>query len=200
MSHIIRVFNFKRDAAQGETNQKLESGYAYTHIQSRDHDSEPIDATERTFLHRREIVALARFERLLWLAVIVLLSAALTWCVLANHNRHCHKDASMSSSKSSYETGFNTDLGIATEHISLKPVQYTSGIERDQDGNLFLNLTGVRKVYVGEPSPEIEANWEELEGAVELVVTRGETATKEGRLVHTMSELGADGKDQYRIR
>lgn len=58
----------------------------------------------------------------------------------------------MSSSESSYETGFNTDLGIATELISLKPVQYTSGIERDQDENLFLNLTGVRKVYIWEPS------------------------------------------------
>lgn len=51
----------------------------------------------------------------------------------------------------------------AVPHIELKTLEYTGGVENRPDGTKFLNLTGSSVLYVGDPTPEIEKNWEDLE-------------------------------------
>lgn len=137
----------------------------------------PTTATSRA-LHR-----LSPWERLVWVVTTVTLVAAI--CIEGMWIRALKL--------SSYETGFDTDLGLATRAIGLQQVVFTGGVDRHDDGSLFLNTSGSRKLYVGEPSEALEDNWEELEAAIELVLTTDETHTKGGKIVETMKEPGSQG-------
>lgn len=71
---------------------------------------------------------------------------------------------------------------VAVPHIGLKALQYTGGVEKRPDGKRFLNLTGSAAIYVGEPSPEIEKNWEDLESGASLLQTSQAALTRRSDL------------------
>ncbi|KAK2049015.1 hypothetical protein LZ31DRAFT_591067 [Colletotrichum somersetense] len=97
----------------------------------------------------------------------------------------------------SYETGFATDMAITAPHIELQAVQYTGGVERHPNGSFFLNHTGASAQYVGYPTPVIEQNWDFLESAISVVLTREEATLKDGTPIDTMGEPGEPG--MYRV-
>jgi hypothetical protein len=46
--------------------------------------------------------------------------------------------------------------------IEYQDIVFTSGIEEDENGKMFLNLPADQPHYVGAPSPEIDAAWADL--------------------------------------
>ncbi|KAI1268091.1 hypothetical protein F5Y18DRAFT_424412 [Xylariaceae sp. FL1019] len=66
----------------------------------------------------------------------------------------------VSSLKSSYDEGFSTDLGPAKSQIELVTRSFTGGVNLDADGSFNMDQTGSE--YIGEPSPEVDAAWDEL--------------------------------------
>ncbi|KAK2052705.1 hypothetical protein LY76DRAFT_639448 [Colletotrichum caudatum] len=131
-----------------------------------------------------------RTERLAWLLIVTLLITANVFLLFFRAEPMTVKCAS---SSDSYETGFATDMAITVPHIQVQTVQYTGGVERHPNGTLFLNHTGASALYVGDPTPEIEDNWELLESAISVVLTGEENTLKDGTPIDTMSEPGEPG-------
>ncbi|KAH7336736.1 hypothetical protein BKA65DRAFT_479611 [Rhexocercosporidium sp. MPI-PUGE-AT-0058] len=84
-------------------------------------------------------------------------------------------------------------LFVATPHVALEEVVFTGGVEVAADGTMFLNHSGEARRYVGEPSREIDENWDNLENAIDLILDRSEARTKNEKDIDTMREPGEEG-------
>ncbi|KAJ5689014.1 hypothetical protein N7462_003406 [Penicillium macrosclerotiorum] len=61
-----------------------------------------------------------------------------------------------------YENGFSTDLDALKPQIQLHQVQFTGGLELNETGKLHRIIDPEQPQYVGPPTPEIDAAWDEL--------------------------------------
>ncbi|KAJ5389258.1 uncharacterized protein N7496_000326 [Penicillium cataractarum] len=67
-----------------------------------------------------------------------------------------------------YEHGFSTDLDALKSQIQLHQVQFTGGLELNETGKLHRIIATGQPQYVGPPTPEIDAAWDELMLALDL--------------------------------
>ncbi|KAH9904442.1 hypothetical protein F4778DRAFT_732459 [Xylariomycetidae sp. FL2044] len=63
--------------------------------------------------------------------------------------------------KSSYETGFDSDLGAIKPEIGLTQYSYSGGVQLNDDGE-FMTDDSDKKKYVGHPTPEVDQAWRDL--------------------------------------
>ncbi|KAL8906711.1 MAG: hypothetical protein Q9207_001837 [Kuettlingeria erythrocarpa] len=63
---------------------------------------------------------------------------------------------------STYERGFETELGPAKPHIRMQKVRYRGTPIFGDDGEEFVDYLPGETKYVGEPSDEIDEAWNEL--------------------------------------
>ncbi|EMD84885.1 hypothetical protein COCC4DRAFT_209516 [Bipolaris maydis ATCC 48331] len=127
-----------------------------------------------------------RIERFVWLFVVILL-------IICNIVSMRSTIGTRRALNDTYETGFATDLIAAVPHIRLKNLVYTGGVEKHPNGTMYLNLTGSSALYVGNPTPELERNWDDLEAAISVILDDRETRLKNGMPVGTMHEPGQPG-------
>ncbi|OJJ42268.1 hypothetical protein ASPZODRAFT_137405 [Penicilliopsis zonata CBS 506.65] len=79
-----------------------------------------------------------------------------------------------SSPYGSYEKGFSTDLKSIRSSIELQEVQFTGGLELDENGRLISVTDPGAPKYAGPPSPEIDDAWNELMLALDLDLSEDE--------------------------
>jgi len=61
-----------------------------------------------------------------------------------------------------FEAGFDTEFAFSNETMGLKRVRFTSDIQVDPNGTLYLSQNPNGPQYVGPPTPEIDQAWEDL--------------------------------------
>ncbi|KAF2636764.1 hypothetical protein P280DRAFT_532831 [Massarina eburnea CBS 473.64] len=62
--------------------------------------------------------------------------------------------------RSSYESGFISDLESVKAKIAVTQYQFTGGVELDESGQFFMDHS--MQQYVGTPTPEIDRAWHKL--------------------------------------
>ncbi|KAI1261341.1 hypothetical protein F5Y18DRAFT_431172 [Xylariaceae sp. FL1019] len=78
------------------------------------------------------------------------------------------------SRKYAYETGFETDWSLAREVSRTKKVKFSGGIQFHEDETRYLTTNPDEPVYIGPPSPELDAAWDELTYHASIAVTPAE--------------------------
>ncbi|KAJ5890475.1 uncharacterized protein N7473_006703 [Penicillium subrubescens] len=79
-------------------------------------------------------------------------------------------------SSATYEHGFSTDLDALKSQIQLHQVKFTGGLELNETGKLHRIIDPGQPQYVGPPTPEIDAAWDELMLALDLDLPVTESA------------------------
>ncbi|KAF2830159.1 hypothetical protein CC86DRAFT_368017 [Ophiobolus disseminans] len=63
--------------------------------------------------------------------------------------------------RGNFQNGFANEIAFATPLIQVYKTKFTGGIKFHDNGTMFRDQ-GPGKQYVGQPSPELDAHWEEL--------------------------------------
>ncbi|PMD49051.1 hypothetical protein L207DRAFT_627675 [Hyaloscypha variabilis F] len=80
--------------------------------------------------------------------------------------------------------GLSSELEAARESIEYEDIIWTSGIEENDNGQMYLNLPPGPK-YIGAPSREIDEAWLDLTKATEIWVTGDEAKSVENRTIQS---------------
>ncbi|KAH8901445.1 hypothetical protein GQ53DRAFT_757076 [Thozetella sp. PMI_491] len=81
--------------------------------------------------------------------------------------------------------GLSSELGAARMAIGYHDIVFTSGIEEDENGTMFLNLPKDQPRYVGTPGPEVDAAWADLTKATEIWLDGDEAVPVANRTIHS---------------
>ncbi|KAI0973470.1 hypothetical protein F4678DRAFT_426840, partial [Xylaria arbuscula] len=92
--------------------------------------------------------------------IVVYVAVAVSW--LLSLFLVFHFTQSALKNKSSYETGFDTDLEPLKQAIEMERIRFTGGLNIDDNGTLYLVTEPGATQYVGNPTPEIDAAWDAL--------------------------------------
>ncbi|WQF84154.1 Putative mycotoxin biosynthesis protein UstYa [Colletotrichum destructivum] len=176
--HLVSTINWLRLRLESLRSASQNHNEAsYNALNKEEYDSDDLHPTIGRPPLTWRCLALGLAERLVWM----LCSAVLLSVVVIQHfNTQMH----------SYETGFATDLAVATPHIAIQEIVYTGGVVRNDEGKLVLDHSGASTIYVGEPSAELDESWDRLESAIEITLQSHEAKTKDGQMLDTMQSEG----------
>ncbi|CAI7582533.1 unnamed protein product [Penicillium palitans] len=78
----------------------------------------------------------------------------------------------------SFETGYPSELvtkrmwqALATNAIQVSQIKFTGGIKFDDNGSMYRDATAPGPSYVGPPSPQLDAAWDQMIGTRYLAFT-----------------------------
>ncbi|KAK0387379.1 hypothetical protein NLU13_5691 [Sarocladium strictum] len=97
--------------------------------------------------------------------------------------------------QSSYESGFSSDLPLAKPEISLVKKPFTGGVELDHEGGFIIDHGGSK--YVGKPSKELDAAWEELLSGLNIEIAHQDLDLSESTFRWPENGLYFSGLEVY---